>query len=87
MDAKTLDIANAMTLMIENGQKYDSLYCDLKKLKEEGFSKEQVYEALEIIRTKYIKENNEEKEDTVLELMDIASNYCSPHQRIWDLVE
>ncbi len=84
MDDKTLKASEEMEQMIRNDQSYSELYEHLKGLKAVGFSKEEAFEALEIIRAKYREEDNENKEDLVMELMDVASNFCSTHQKIWD---
>ena len=51
----------------------------LVKYRDRGFGQKSVYELLNSMR----KDADEDLEDRILELMDIASGFCSPHMRVW----
>lgn len=56
----------------------------LKAYKSAGGRQKTAYEILEEIRSVFMESGEEEKEDCVLELMDIAVGYCHPTKKIWE---
>jgi hypothetical protein len=51
----------------------------LVRYRERDFPPQAVYELLDSMRVGA----GEDIEDRILELMDIASGFCSPHMRVW----
>ena len=54
-----------------------SILCDMKKT---GYSKEDILECLDRLRDMY---QGSEKEDIVLDLLDIPVRFCQPRFYIW----
>lgn len=74
-------IKSKIILMINANYTLSEIRIFFMELKEKGITKESVYQLLEDIRNNNSTDNNE---DIVLELMDIASNFCSMPLRVWE---
>ena len=59
---------------------FDYLYEYLVKCKNDGMDKESMLKNLEILRS---ESGSEADEDMLLDLMDFASGWCSPHMSIY----
>jgi hypothetical protein len=51
---------------------------ELRKIKNNGYTKEQVIEYLNRCRIDAL-----EKEDWILEILDIVEGYCKPELKVW----
>jgi hypothetical protein len=47
-----------------------------------GMGRQELLDALEGVRAALRSQGREADEDTVLELMDVVADYCSPHMKI-----
>lgn len=47
-----------------------------------GTERQELLDALEGVRAMLRSQDREADEDTVMELMDIVADYCSPHMKI-----
>ncbi len=56
-----------------------TVHATLKVLREEGYTKDELYEALSALRTAGLKE---EQEDVALEGMDFLVGHCGPDAQI-----
>lgn len=74
MNLEPYYIKNRIIFMIANNSKLIEIRTFFIELKENGITKELVYQLLEDILREH---NSEYNEDIILELMDIASNWCS----------
>jgi hypothetical protein len=52
-------------------------------MKRQNISKTDVYQILKHLRSEYITEQDEQREDIIIELMDVVSGFCSPNNKIW----
>ena len=59
---------------------FDYLYEYLVKCKNDGMDKESMLKNLEILRS---ESDSKADEDMLLDLMDLASGWCSPHMSIY----
>lgn len=69
-----------LTELNKTDRSFNRLYDTVVEMKDNGVSKEQVYELLDAVRKSC---STETEEDFILELMDIVVGYCSPEKRIW----
>lgn len=81
MNLEPYHIKNRIIFMIANNSKLIEIRTFFIELKENGITKELVYQLLEDILREH---NSEYNEDIILELMDIASNWCSKPLRVWE---
>lgn len=70
-----------MIINILNLESLDKCHNSLIELKNLNFSQNEVYEWLEELRSFF--KNDDEIEDLILEILDIASGYCSPNLDVW----
>ena len=47
-----------------------------------GMERQELLDGLEAVRAVLRSQDREADEDTVMELMDIVADYCSPHMKI-----
>lgn len=73
-------IKSKIILMINADYTLNEVRTFFIELKEKGITKELIYQLLEDIRNENSVNNNE---DFILELMDVASNYCPKPLRVW----
>jgi len=59
---------------------FDELHSILVQYKADGGGQQEALAALQAMRASL----DDETEDLVLEMMECASGWCSPHARIWD---
>lgn len=52
----------------------------MRELQQEGYTRAEVYQALEAMRA---QTTNEDQEDRILEVMDFVGDFCPPERRIW----
>jgi hypothetical protein len=69
---------------LRSGSSFQPLYDVLIMMKDNGIEQDDVYSLL----MNFLLENrdslSESQEDILLEIMDVASGYCSHPKRIWD---
>lgn len=74
------------TLDLVDHERFGTLYLELRRLanrlRGEGYSREELVEAFERIRLTLRERDMEDAEDTLLEIMDELSDWCSPGSRI-----
>lgn len=75
-----MDLQKELLVQINEQTSFDAMYITLETFKALGNSSEDALSELEQLRQKV---GLEDKEDTVLELMDIVVGYCSPDKDIW----
>ena len=68
-------------IKIEYGQTFKELYPILKSFRDKGGKKEKALTFLEELRKNFY---NTDKEDVILELLDIVSGFCSKPLRLWN---
>lgn len=73
-----MDLEQALSSAM--GGSLEALRTILKHYADQGGNKEEAYSILQKLRVEAV---NDLVEDRILELMDIVSGFCSPHQRIW----
>ena len=76
-------IAVTPEMTLQNAIEQHDVDCGLSALRQmhhQGVSKNDAWQLLENIRATC---GDEEKEDFVLELMDVVSGWCAPSKRIW----
>lgn len=61
---------------LHSDNKLTTLVDEVKQLRKEGYSKEQILAAFELYREKISSESDE---DIVLEVMDFLTGFCSSH--------
>ena len=84
MEVTLLEWENILKMHLQNDEiPYDQLYQTLLNMKQSGLSRELAYQVLINVREYYSTQLNEEKEDAVLEMMDVVCDACQPEQRIW----
>ena len=77
-----LEAKNKISSMIEKKEHLPLIRNYFIELREQGFSSETVSGILEELRTHY--KTDDVREDLILELLDISTNYCSAHLRVWN---
>ncbi|RFP65016.1 hypothetical protein D0N36_10955 [Hymenobacter lapidiphilus] len=78
LPVKMLAAALRQELLADNS--FEKLMQMLWQYKASGGGQEDAVHVLEELR---VEMPDEELEDTVLDLMDFATGFCSPHMRIW----
>lgn len=71
-----------MIKLLEDKVSVNEFVYYLKQLKGQGIEKQIVYNTLVEIRSSL--QNDEEKEDIILEVMDIVLGFCTPEKTVWD---
>lgn len=69
-----------MLAQLDDYASFTDLLACVKAFKDLGNTREDTLEALNQLRQ---KTGSEDKEYTVLDLMDLVSGYCSPDKDIW----
>jgi hypothetical protein len=64
---------------LARGASLEELVEIVRTFKLHGLTQESAYETLAAVRRRV----SEEREDCLLELMDLVSGWCSPQQRLW----
>ena len=64
---------------LQSEDKLTNLVSEVKQLRKEGHSKEQILASFVLYRETISSESDE---DVVLEIMDFLTGFCSPHLRI-----
>ncbi|MDP9507634.1 hypothetical protein Q7O56_01175 [Pseudomonas protegens] len=67
--------------LLRKGADIQSIRQLLERYRDRGFGAQAVYNYLALLR----HDASEELEDRILEAMDIASGYCSPGCRVWEV--
>jgi hypothetical protein len=83
MDAPTnFELLLRNSIEKQQGSEYcfDTLYLILCDMKKSGYSKKDVVECLEKLRDMY---RGSDKEDIVLDLLDIPARFCQPKLYLW----
>ena len=75
-------ISDILENMIAESRGLFDFQAYMRDLKKNGVKKDEVYRILETLRPKFA--SNEEKEDLILEVMDIVTGFCSGHMKVWD---
>ena len=60
----------------------EDLLREVKALLALGVDRNEILDVFEVIRTALQKDNMEEAEDIVLEVMDLLVGWCSPHAEL-----
>lgn len=77
-------VSSKLLAELRAGAPLDALIRQLVDLADSGVSAEQALAMLNDIRAAVVRDQDgEEVEDRVLDLMDLATGFCSPHMRIW----
>jgi hypothetical protein len=72
---------------ILSGQNAESNLLGLvKQLKADGVEQQTVYRAFEQARARLRGEDQEGKEDAVMNVMDVIVGWCRPSRRIWPTI-
>lgn len=79
-----INLKNDLLKMIDKRCSYEKARKILVDFKILGGKQDIAYNTLEDIRLEFIKNNEEEKENFLLDLMDIVVGWCHPNVKIWD---
>ena len=71
------EFAEKIYELINQEADIDSLHKQLRLFKNRGMSREKMLECLESLR------ENHKAEDSILELMDFVTGFCSPHMTVY----
>jgi hypothetical protein len=72
-------IFSAVEGALARGASLEELVEIVRTFKLDGLTQQSAYETLATLRTRV----SEERENRLLELMDLVSGWCSPQQRLW----
>ncbi|PSK92527.1 hypothetical protein [Taibaiella chishuiensis] len=74
---------NRITRALASAEPHTQGYALLVEMKDKGLSSEQAYTLLESLRAGVRAAAGEQREDLLLEMMDIVTGFCPPQRRIW----
>jgi hypothetical protein len=66
---------------IRSGIPLEEIVAKLRRYRDAGVSRGEVYSFLETLRR---RAGDEETDDRILEVADFVAGHCSPHMKIWD---
>jgi uncharacterized protein YgfB (UPF0149 family) len=69
-----------MASAVAGGASPDQLVVILRQFKDKGLTVEEALRDLGVLRTEMLTTDDE---DLVLDAMDFASGWCSPHMKVW----
>ena len=72
------DITQTFHEILNQANAFSNLRTEMIELRVEGVSKQEIYAALESLRTQV----TEAQDDIILEAMDVLVGFCSPHMLI-----
>ncbi len=79
MTVAAQQISDALEPLLRKGARLDALVHQVRALKDQGCTQQQTYDALVRLRPTLPPE----REDLVLELMDVVVGWCSKADYIW----
>ena len=75
------ELQRELEAAIQADRSLDEIVGMLRRIKEQGASREEVYRWLENLRSAAA---DEAAEDRIVEVADFVAGFCAPHLRIWD---
>ena len=77
----TSDLRQDLETAIRSQLPLDDIVAMLRRQKERGATREQVYAVLTSLRHAAA---DEATEDRIVEVADFVAGFCAPHMKIWD---